>query len=70
MATTLRAYLRSVSTHTAYPTTHRPRVQRSARGWVWVCACGSASCRTPAQAPLPWRLALIGALLHSGSVAP
>ena len=51
--------------HTA---THHPRVMRGARGWIWVCECGGASCRTPDRDPLPWRLALIGALLHSGSV--
>jgi hypothetical protein len=60
-----------VSTQTAYRTTHHhPRVLRGTRGWVWVCACGSASCRTPAQPPLAWRSALIGALLHSGTIAP
>ena len=51
-------------------TSHHPRVLRGARGWMWVCDCGSASCRTPAQAPLAWRSALIGALLHSSTIAP
>lgn len=67
-----RSYLRCVSTHAAYRTTtnHHPRVLRGARGWLWVCACGSASCRIPTEAPLPWRQALIGALLHSRTIAP
>lgn len=65
------SYLRGVSTQTLHrSTSHHPRVLRGARGWIWVCACGSASCRTPAQAPLAWRSALIGALLHSSTVAP
>ncbi|KRF24926.1 MULTISPECIES: hypothetical protein [unclassified Phycicoccus] len=60
-----------MSTQTIHRTTsHHPRVLRGARGWLWVCDCGSASCRTPAQAPLPWRSALIGALLHSSTIAP
>ncbi|NYG08457.1 hypothetical protein BJ986_002944 [Phycicoccus badiiscoriae] len=60
-----------MSTHIIHrPTTHHPRVLRGARGWIWVCACGGASCRTPAQAPLAWRSALIAALLHSSSVLP
>ena len=68
----MRTYLRLVSTATAYhhTTSHHPRVLRGARGWIWVCKCGGASCRTPAQPPLPWRTALIGALLHSGTIAP
>ncbi|HEV7194383.1 MAG TPA: hypothetical protein VGN19_00450 [Pedococcus sp.] len=59
-----------MSSSAIHRTTHHPRVQRSPKGgWVWVCSCGSASCRT-AREGLPWRTALIGALLHSGTIAP
>jgi len=59
----------SVSTRTLHRGQgHHPRVLRGARGWIWVCDCGSASCRTPDRPPLPWRTALVGALLHSGTI--
>ncbi|WP_270889350.1 hypothetical protein [Pedococcus sp. 5OH_020] len=61
-----------MSSHATYRTStaHHPRVQRGPDGgWVWACSCGGASCRTIRHG-LPWKQAVIGALLHSATVAP
>ena len=52
---------------------HHPRVSRvdagRRSGWTWTCACGGASARA-SVAPLTWHQALVGALIHSASIAP
>ncbi len=48
---------------------HHPQVRRRSTGaWMWVCACGGASCRTTSR-PATWRQAYIGALYHAGTLA-
>jgi hypothetical protein len=52
---------------------HHPRVTRLTvgrhTGWTWVCPCGGASSRA-ALSPLTWHQAVVGALIHSASIAP
>lgn len=49
---------------------HHPRVMQLPRGgWTWECRCGGASARWVAVR-LTWHQALIGALIHSASIAP
>ena len=49
---------------------HHPRVERGRTGaWRWVCDCGGASDRGPV-ATMTWHQAVVGALLHSTSIAP
>ncbi len=47
-----------------HPVVHRDPLQ----GWVWTCSCGGRLRRT-APARVPWRKALVGALVHSGELA-
>ncbi|WP_169735700.1 hypothetical protein [Intrasporangium oryzae] len=49
---------------------HHPTVLREpAGGWTWECGCGGASMRAH-TVPLTWHQALVGALIHSASIAP
>ena len=52
---------------------HHPHVTRVASGrrtgWTWACSCGGASQRASVT-PLTWHQAVIGALIHSASIAP
>jgi hypothetical protein len=48
---------------------HHPRVLRRSGLWRWVCDCGGASERDSLSA-MSWHQAVVGALLHSTSIAP
>jgi hypothetical protein len=47
---------------------HHPEVLKVGNHWVWVCTCGGASGRS-GLLHLTWRQAMVGALLHSATIA-
>jgi hypothetical protein len=47
---------------------HHPVVHKVGTHWGWVCTCGGASRRSGPE-HLTWHQAVVGALLHSATLA-